>query len=130
MHYVYLINNIVIDQAQVNPFNIFKKEYAEQFIEAPDEVTFGWKLDSNQWVPPPPPIENYKQKNKVTASQLLFETDWIDLPSVVDPEQSNPYLMNKSDFLSYRNQLRAIAINPPETEISEWPVKPNTVWSS
>jgi hypothetical protein len=53
MHYVYLTNTIVTDQAQVDPFSIFSAPYAEQFIEAPDEVTFGWSLVDGEWVAPP-----------------------------------------------------------------------------
>jgi hypothetical protein len=53
MHYVYLTNTIVTDQAQVDPFSIFSAPYAAQFIEAPDEVTFGWSLVGGEWVAPP-----------------------------------------------------------------------------
>ena len=57
MHYVYLTNNIVTDQAQVDPFTIFSANYAEQFIEAPSEVTFGWSYGDVEFIaPPPPPI--------------------------------------------------------------------------
>lgn len=130
MHYVFLENNIVVDQCQVNPFSIFRLEYAEQFIEAPDEVTFDWRLDNGEWIKPISPSIDYKIINKARATELLSETDWSSISTIADEQYSNPYLVNQSDFLSYRNQLRAIAINPPETEISEWPVKPNTVWSS
>ena len=55
MKYVYLTNNIVTDQAQIDPINVFSKHYAEQFIEAPDEVTHNWKLEGKKWIAPPPP---------------------------------------------------------------------------
>lgn len=55
MHYVYLTNTIVTDQAQVDPFSIFSAPYAEQFIEAPDEVTHGWTLKGKKWIAPPAP---------------------------------------------------------------------------
>lgn len=54
MHYVYLTNNIVTDQAQVDPFTIFSTNYAEQFIEALDEVTFGWSYEDGEFIAPPP----------------------------------------------------------------------------
>lgn len=54
MKYVYLTDNIVTDQAQVDPFSIFNADYAAQFIEAPDEVTHFWKLEDGQWVAPTP----------------------------------------------------------------------------
>lgn len=131
MKYVYLTNNIVTDQAQVDPFTIFYPEYAAKFIEAPDEVTHFWRLEDGQWVPPPgPSVEEIKTENKTTASSLLKDTDWTAIPTIADSQQSNPYLMNQSEFLNYRNQLRAIAINPPKTLVETWPTKPDAIWSN
>lgn len=131
MHYVYLEDNTVIDQAQINPFKVFYPEYASKFIEAPDEVTFGWKFENGEWMSPSTPtINEIKAQNKLKASSLLSETDWAAIPTIADPQYSNPYLMNQSDFLNYRNQLRAIAINPPETLVETWPTKPATIWSN
>lgn len=130
MHYVYLTNNIVTDQTQVDPFNIFYPDYASKFIEAPDEVTFGWSLNNNVWSPPAQlTVDQIKSQNKLQASQLLQATDWAAIPTIADPQYSDPYLTNQSDFLSYRNQLRTIAINPPETLVEIWPTKPETIWS-
>lgn len=70
-----------------------------------------------------------KQKNKQQASNLLSATDWTAIPSVADPLQSNPYLANQAAFLEYRNQLRAIAVNPPVV-VESWPVKPDEVWET
>lgn len=67
-------------------------------------------------------------QNKATASQLLTATDWTAIPSVADPAQSNPYLENQSEFFAYRSQLRAIAVNPPTTPVTDWPVLPPEVW--
>lgn len=74
-------------------------------------------------------IKEIKQQNKAKASSLLSETDWTAIPTIADSQYSNPCLMNQSDFLNYRNQLRAIAINPPETLVTNWPVKPDAIWS-
>lgn len=70
-----------------------------------------------------------KQSNKEQASSLLSATDWTSIPSVADPAQSNPYLANQAAFLEYRNQLRAIAVNPPVV-VQSWPVKPDEVWET
>ena len=130
MHYVYLENNIVVDQAQIDPYKVFYPEYASKFIEAPDEVTHFWQLKDGQWVPPPDPsVDEIKEQNKTKASEFLQATDWAAIPTITDPQYSNPYLTNQSDFLNYRNKLRAIAINPPETLVETWPTKPTTVWS-
>jgi len=68
-------------------------------------------------------------QNKNQATQLLTNTDWTSIPSVADPAQSNPYLMNQNDFFTYRNQVRAIALNPPTTPVTNWPVVPTEQWS-
>ena len=127
MHYVYLTNDIVTDQAQIDPFTIFAPGYAEGFIEAPDDVTFGWQLIDGQWFAHYVPPVDWAELNKQTAQGLLSATDWTELPSVSDPT-SNPHLLNKADFVAYRDQVRAIAVNPPDTEWTP-PTKPTEQWS-
>ena len=68
--------------------------------------------------------------NKTQADNLLTATDWTSIPSVADPAQSNPYLMNQDAFLTYRSQVREIAVNPPTTPVTNWPTIPDEVWSS
>lgn len=127
MKYVYLTNNVVTDQSQVDPSNIFAPSYASQFIEAPDNVTFQWKLQNGEWIAPPaPPPPDYAEINKAQAMSLLQVTDWVELPSVSDPT-STPHLTNVNDFLAYRTAIRTIAVNPP-TEPAEFPVKPEEIW--
>lgn len=126
MHYVYLTNNVVTDQAQVDPFSIFSQGYAAGFIEAPDEVTFGWSLVDGGWVAPPAP--DYTQANKLQAEALLSETDFTQYADVIDPAFP-PYLTNSDEFKTYRNQVRVIALDPPATLITDWPIKPANVWS-
>ena len=114
MHYVYLTNTIVTDQAQVNPFTIFSVPYAEQFIEAPDEVTFDWSLVNGKWVAPAGPTpEEIQAQNKQQATTLLSQTDWTATVDINNPQYSNPYLANQNEFLSYRSTVRVIAVNPP-----------------
>lgn len=85
----------------------------------------GYKLV--EWYMTPTP-EYYREQNKTQASQLLSATDWTAIPSVADPAQSNPYLANQSAFLSYRSQVRAIAVNPPSIPVTDWPVLPVEEW--
>lgn len=73
--------------------------------------------------------EAAKQANKAQASSLLSATDWTAIASVADPAESNPYLTNRQDFLTYRSALRQIAVNPPVT-VAEWPIKPDEVWAT
>lgn len=70
-----------------------------------------------------------KQENKQQATLLLSQTDWTAVSSISDPAQSNPYLANQDAFFAYRNQVRAIAINPPVV-VEVWPVEPDAVWAT
>ena len=76
--------------------------------------------------PPPPPTA---EENKMFASNLLYQTDWTTIPDVSNPETANPYLVNVSDFVEYRNQVRQIAINPVDGVIN-FPTKPDAVWAN
>lgn len=73
--------------------------------------------------------ENYMQYNKQQAKNLLAQTDWTTIADVTNPALSNPYLANSADFIDYRNQLRAIVFNPPDTEIV-FPTIPTENWVS
>lgn len=65
---------------------------------------------------------------KSQASSLLYATDWTSIPDVADPAKSNPYLMNQNAFLTYRSQLRQLAVNPVINPV--WPTQPTPQWSS
>lgn len=58
---------------------------------------------------------------KQQASELLNQTDYLDLPNT-----SNK-VVNIEEIRTYRNALRLIATNP--TAIVDWPIRPQTVWS-
>lgn len=66
-------------------------------------------------------LDDCKQK----ASALLYETDWTTIPDVADPANS-PYLTNQAEFIAWRNQVRALAVNPIADPV--FPTKPNEVW--
>lgn len=88
-----------------------------------------WNLSDNL-VNNPLPLtpEQIKSNNKIKATQLLYETDWTELNSVNDVN-SVPHLLNYEDYNAYRQSLRQIVTNPPDTEIT-WPTKPQSVWSN
>ena len=77
------------------------------------------------YIPPVPTAE----ENKQTAIKLLQETDWTSIADIGNPELSNPYLMNQGEFLAWRSQIRAIAVNPIEGA-NIFPTKPQEQWSS
>ena len=96
----------------------------------PGTWTLGWTVTT---MTPEQKAQHDQQvmaQNKQQATQLLTNTDWTAIPSVADPQQSNPYLANQNAFLSYRSQVRAIAVNPPTTPVTTWPALPVEVWET
>lgn len=77
------------------------------------------------YVPPVPTAEQNKQK----AIVLLQETDWASISDVGNPEMSNPYLINQTEFIAWRSSVRAIAVNPVAGTNLFQP-KPQEQWSS
>jgi hypothetical protein len=65
---------------------------------------------------------------KTEASRKLYLTDWTTIADVADPTKSDPYLTNQADFVSYRSNLRKLAVNPVINPV--WPVEPTAIWSA
>jgi hypothetical protein len=65
---------------------------------------------------------------KEQASGRLYATDWTTIPDVADPTKSNPYLLNQAEFIAYRSQLRALAVNPVENPV--FPPVPTAQWGT
>lgn len=72
--------------------------------------------------------EQLAQENKALGKQILSDTDWTAIPSVADPAQSNPYLMNQAEFFTYRSAVRDIVLNPTWDAI--FPPEPAEIWSN
>jgi hypothetical protein len=104
------------------------KEEVEQFIST-------IYSNPNYWQPYKTP-EEHKQindeiktnANKQNAVVLLQQTDWASIADIADSAVSNPYLTNRPEFLSYRSQVRAIAVYPTPDAI--FPTQPTAIWSS
>ena len=71
-------------------------------------------------------LEAEKMTNAQTAVGILNSTDWASIADVGSPS-NNPYLSNQSDFIAYRNTIRAIAVYPPAGDIV-WATPPTEVW--
>ena len=87
-----------------------------------DNAMAAWTV-ANTPIPPEPPTA---AQNKATASSLLAGTDWTTIADVASPS-NNPRLGNQSEFIAYRNVIRAIAVYPPAGEIV-WATPPTEVW--
>ena len=74
----------------------------------------------------PIPVPPTSEQNKATASSLLAGTDWTTIADVASPT-NNPRLGNQSEFIAYRNVIRAIAVYPPAGEIV-WATPPTEIW--
>lgn len=85
-----------------------------------------WDNITGSW--PPPPAPPTAEQNKEYAMSLLANTDWVNNPDVYNTEYT-PHLLNRSDFISYRLQVRQFAVNPVGGNLN-WPVKPTEQWSS
>ena len=71
-------------------------------------------------------IQAEKNACKAQASSLLYATDWTTIPDVADPA-NNPYLTNQAEFITWRSQIRELAVNPVVDPI--FPTQPTPVWS-
>jgi hypothetical protein len=78
------------------------------------------------------PIVVQIEANKLSctdqAKVILTATDWTSISDVGNSQMSNPYLLNQSEFIAYRSQVRALAVNPVADPV--WPVMPTEQWSS
>lgn len=108
----------------IEPDTPTPNEIIEVLPEWANNAVAAWAVANTPKPPEPPTAE----QNKATASQKLYLTDWTTIPDVSDPTKSNPHLTNPDDFIAYRNQVRALAINPVAGEIV-WPVVPQANWS-
>ena len=71
-------------------------------------------------------LESEKMTNAQTAVGILNSTDWASISDVGSPS-NNPYLSNQSEFIAYRNVIRAIAVYPPAGQVT-WPTAPTEIW--
>ena len=76
--------------------------------------------------PPTPVLPATAEQNSVKAEYLLQATDWVENPSVRDPN-NDPYLFNAAEFDEYRLWLRRVAVSPIEGDLP-WPIKPTADW--
>lgn len=75
------------------------------------------------WIPTQDKIA--KKLCKEHASKLLYETDWTTIPDIADPA-STPHLTNQAEFIAWRSQIRALAVNPVVDPV--FPPIPEAVW--
>jgi hypothetical protein len=99
------------------------------WLDCPDDVLPGYYYKDATFYPPPTPAPTLftVEQNKELALTKLKNSDWVELPSVSDPT-STPYLLNKAEWIAYRNAVRGMAVNPVAGNL-QWPSKPTENWS-
>lgn len=125
MAYVVITNDIVTDKIAGDPFLVFGKEYAEQFVGAPSEVEVGWLYDQETGEFSMPPEWEMTEEKAVAAFEtqrqiLLSQTDWW----AVRASEPDGTPMTEAQ-IAYRAALRTMddaedfdPFNP------DWPEKP------
>jgi hypothetical protein len=101
--------------------------YPEVVLIRGDEA---FDAEGNQVTYDPVYVQDYADKISCSdqAKAILTATDWTSIPDVGNPSASNPYLLNQGEFIAYRSQIRALAINPVANPV--WPTQPTEQWSS
>jgi hypothetical protein len=107
------------------PFTASPNDPESYGVEIFNDCVAGVYGEIAPYVKPIPTAE----QNKNTAISLLSQTDWTTIPDVADPALSNPYLSNQKEFISFRNEVRQISINPVAGNL-DWKSTPNPVWQS
>lgn len=128
-NYAIIQDNKVINTCAWDGITEWQPPEDTEAVVIPDGVVAGTGYDyvDGQFIAPLPPVITGAD-NKLTADQILTDTDWTSIPAVGNPNQSNPYLVNQTEWLVYRSKIRAISTNPTEGEIV-WPLVPQEQWS-
>lgn len=122
-----VINVVDYDDVPTNP----PPGFSDPIIAVQSDVAnAGWFYVGGLFSPPPspPPSEaELLQICKTQGTQLLADTDWSEIASVVNTA-NNPHLINAAEFVSYRCAVRVYVVNPVTNPT--WPVQPTAQWSS
>jgi hypothetical protein len=119
MKTVCLLNNKVImsqDGDAVEAMTQNAEQYPGSTVEVVSDEEFNNLINTN---------ETKIALCKKQASSLLYQTDWTTIPDVASPT-NNPYLTNQAEFITWRSQIRELAVNPVVDPT--WPTEPTPVW--
>jgi hypothetical protein len=131
-----LINPIDLIEGYPSVVSVNDTEFpctpAYYWVDCPDNTQSGMYYKEEQFYnapePPLPPHVFTLEENKLQALYKLQSTDWVEIPSVTDVNNT-PHLLNYDEFLAFRLQARDRAINPQAGNLS-WIKKPTEQWSN
>jgi len=116
MAWAYVKDGVVIDRFRVDPYTIFYPEYAQNFIEAPDDVDHYWTFDGTTWSPPAIDPNQLPLQIRAQRNQLLQASDWTQATDV-----PNAF---KNKWVAYRQALRDVPQQQGFPNDVVWPIPP------
>lgn len=116
--------HIIENGIVTNTIEVESLGFMPNLIDAENGGSIGDLWDGTVFTTPVPDPAEAIKTNKTKAEGLLAATDWSTLPDVTT---GSPSLTNQADFISFRNTVRAIVVNP--TEVAVFPEIPSSVWS-
>jgi hypothetical protein len=132
-----LINPIDLIEGYPSVVSVNDTEFActpaYHWVDCPDDTQAGMYYKDNQFylyqapILTPEPHVNTLEENKLKALRHLQKTDWVEIPSVTDTNNT-PHLLNYDEFLDYRLQARFRVLNPQEGNL-DWIALPTEIWS-
>jgi hypothetical protein len=131
-----LINPIDLIEGYPSVVSVNDTEFpctpAYYWVDCPDDTLAGMYYKEDQFYNPPEPTQPLYiptlEENKLAAFNKLQKTDWVEVPSVTDINNT-PHLLNYDEFLAFRLQARDRAVNPQAGNL-DWITKPTEKWSS
>lgn len=87
-----------------------------------------WYDPADETIKAIPPRITTAEENKSRAMAVLARTDWVNQPDITNVD-IDPHLLNYEEFVTFRSQIRAIAVNPVDGDLT-WPTKPTPRWST
>lgn len=110
--------------------SVFEVANPLYWIDCPEYVVkdeYVYNEQKNEFIRIVPEIIPTAEQNKQQAKDMLYETDWTVMPDIANPELSNPYLANQSEFIEWRKEVRKCVFNPtagdypfPQRPVEDW----------
>jgi hypothetical protein len=120
--------NVYNTEVFVDPgVEVFEISEADVSNISKSGVNNDWVYGNNTVTYNPVAVVPTAASNKAEAVKRLEATDWVNEPDVYDTANT-PHLTNRNAFLTYRSQVRVIAVSPTAGNL-DWPTEPTAVWS-
>jgi hypothetical protein len=131
---MYNLNESIVAYLTINRIPCNSGDYQTGQPEGEDDQVIFWNSEKLGDFPTQDKLDSavnesnklkIRKANKQKAIELLSKSDWSVNPDVTS---GSVKLTNQQDFISYRNWIRQIAVNPPDVELV-FPDCPAEVWN-